>query len=293
MYNFKIAILILHYKNWTDTNDCVASCLKNLPKNYTIIVIDNDEKKNNQSLYPNIKIINTPTNLGFAGGLNCGINEVYDEYDYFLCLNNDLTLDEKSLDSFNAMIKREIVQKGRKIAVLNSPLYDTNNKSKVQAIYGQYNTWTGTTSHINNFSSWLNYSGTENYLVGANLLLNKSYLDKNGLLPDQYFLYYEELELCKEIKKCGWEIEIDIDNKMYHKEHGSVGLKSPIHHFYTTRNTLKYALKNNKLKFVFVLGYVCTLYLIGKLFKMRFEELKSSFAGFQAFVMNKEGKWKI
>ena len=139
MYNFKISILILHYKNWADTNDCIASCLKNLPKNYTIIVIDNDEIKNNQSNYSEIKIINTTTNLGFAGGLNFGIKELYDDYDYFLCLNNDLTLDEKTLDLFNVKIEKEIVQKGRKIAVLNSPLYDISNKSQIQAIVGQYN----------------------------------------------------------------------------------------------------------------------------------------------------------
>jgi GT2 family glycosyltransferase len=81
MINPKVFIIILHYKNWKDTNECLAS-LKNLNyDNFKTIVIDNDKE-----------------NRGFAGGNNLGIKQALEKgADYVLLLNNDTVVEPNFL----------------------------------------------------------------------------------------------------------------------------------------------------------------------------------------------------
>jgi GT2 family glycosyltransferase len=77
----RVFIIVLHYKNWKDTNECLKSLDKLDYDNFKTIVVDNDKK-----------------NPGFAGGMNIGIKKALrQKADYILLLNNDTIVDKKFL----------------------------------------------------------------------------------------------------------------------------------------------------------------------------------------------------
>jgi len=86
----RVFIIVLHYKNWKDTNECLKSLEKLDYDNCKIIVIDNDKN-----------------NPGFAGGMNIGIKKALKQKaDYVLLLNNDVIVSPNFL--------KELVKAGEK-----------------------------------------------------------------------------------------------------------------------------------------------------------------------------------
>lgn len=104
-----IGIIILHYNNVDDTNECIASIKKNIDtQSYIIVVVDN--KSPNQSgiqlkeQYKDdkkVKIILNDCNLGFSAGLNIGIDYLHSHYAtlFTILSNSDINVLEKKLFS--------------------------------------------------------------------------------------------------------------------------------------------------------------------------------------------------
>ncbi len=85
-------------------------------------------------------------------------------------------------------------------------------------------------------------------ILGAALMVSREVTRKAGLIPESYFLYYEELDWCERIKETGYELWYEPGTTVFHK--GSVtagGKESPIRVYYQTRNRLIFAKRNRKI----------------------------------------------
>lgn len=82
------------------------------------------------------------------------------------------------------------------------------------------------------------------YLHGAAMLLKKTIIDKLSLMPEEYFLYYEELDWCTYINREGYELWYDPACEIWHKDSSSTGKESPLKYYYLSRNRLLYAYRN-------------------------------------------------
>ena len=76
------------------------------------------------------------------------------------------------------------------------------------------------------------------------MLLKKTIIDKLSLMPEEYFLYYEELDWCTYINREGYELWYDPACEIWHKDSGSTGKESPLKYYYLSRNRLLYAYRN-------------------------------------------------
>ena len=76
------------------------------------------------------------------------------------------------------------------------------------------------------------------------MLLKKTIIDKLSLMPEEYFLYYEELDWCTYINREGYELWYDPACEIWHKESSSTGKESPLKYYYLSRNRLLYAYRN-------------------------------------------------
>jgi GT2 family glycosyltransferase len=285
MANIKITIIILHYKNWEDTLKCYQSCIDQNFKNYSLYIIDNDEDKDNFENRENYEkhILRPNKNLGYAGGLNFGMRNLIDTTDYFLCLNNDLELNIDTLDSFYNAISNEIDEN---VGLYSCPLYDYYNRNEIQAIGGNFNQLTGKTSHLKKIED----RSKIEYLVGAVMCINVEYIKKFDYISEDYFLYFEETDYCFQIVKNGWKIKLLENIKIFHKESGSVGKKSLISDYYTTRNVLYFTEKFYKLNILFVLPCIVILNILPKLFRLNFKRLKFASMGIYDYILRKKGK---
>lgn len=245
--NIYISIITVNYNGFEDTCQMIESLKQNLSNlSYEVIVVDNGSSKDEtidiQIKYQDVKCIRSETNLGFAGGNNLGISKSKGKY--ILLLNNDTYIEDNSFgilaDFLNTNPLVGAVSPKIKFADSDviqfagyTPLSPITLRNKLigfgETDSGQYNS-----PHSSPF------------LHGAAIMLRREVIEKAGLMPEIYFLYYEELDWCEQIKKHGYELWYIPQGLVYHKESRSVGQESPLRCYYMTRNRLLYAWRNRK-----------------------------------------------
>lgn len=263
MKDNKVYIVILNYNGWRDTLECLESVLRNQYDNYQIIVVDNASTNSSMEnmlswaggrlsatcdnlqledltkpeinkpiaydFYTDEQVLSAPllsdkklifiqssNNGGFAAGNNLAIKYIQqkNDYKYIWLLNNDTVIQPDSL--VNLVKYAEDSNAG----ITGSSLFYYHNPNMIQAYGGMVNKFFGTSSHILGSND---IYGKLDYIIGAAFLINKNVIDKIGLLPEEYFLYYEETDYCFNAKNNGFKLGIALDSIVYHKEGGSTG----------------------------------------------------------------------
>lgn len=196
---------------------------------------------------PPLILIQTGANLGFAGGNNVGIKYALakNDFEYIWLLNNDTVID---CDALAFMIKK--IEQDSKFGICGSTLLFYNSPDIVQALGGAtYNKWFGISHHVgggSHFNKNDNLVTDFDYIVGASMLVSKSFLLDIGFLSEDYFLYYEELDWAIRAKN-KYQLTYATESIVYHKEGATIEsnseYKSIIADYYSIRNRLRFAQK--------------------------------------------------
>ena len=221
------AILVLNWNSPDDTICCLESLLA-LSDNdlVTIIVCDNHSDDNSVDLitrwaslhFP--QILNNTTdqaqfilfqiesNSGYAAGNNVGLQYAVDHgFKYVWILNNDTVVAENALTTLVTCIEQH-----PEVACYGSTIADYSEPDRVQCAAGcQYNPLTTVRTEIYHDCdlSWVKQQEqnlTLDYVCGAAMFLSVDALRNIGLLNQQFFLYYEELDLAQRLKKAGYQL---------------------------------------------------------------------------------------
>ncbi len=99
---------------------------------------------------------------------------------------------------------------------------------------------------------------TTPYAHGAAMMVKREAIEKAGVMPECYFLYYEELDWSMMIRRAGYDIWYEPAWTIYHKESQATGQNSPLRTYYITRNRLMFVQRNNTN----TTRYLTYLYLI-------------------------------
>lgn len=194
-------------------------------------------------------LINVGANLGFAGGNNVALRYVLarGNFEYVWLLNNDTVV---TADALTYLVKR--MQEKHDIGMCGSTLVYYYQPNIVQVLGGAtYNKWLGLPKHIGAnqiFRQGIVYDCVAieqkmQYVVGASMLVRKQFLMDIGLMNEQYFLYFEELDWAVRAKG-RYSIGYAAKSIVYHKEGGSIGssqdskIRSWISDYYGIRNRL-------------------------------------------------------
>ena len=284
-----LSIITVNYNGLKATCELIDSIPFN--NDLEVIVVDNASEKDEASLisakYPQVKVIRSSQNLGFAGGNNLGIKAAQGKYLFFI--NNDTIFKE-----FNVQALIDRLESSPKIAVVcpkirfswgNHPIqfagYTPLSKITVrnQAIgfgeedHGQYDTAHSTP-----------------YAHGAAMLIKREALEKVGLMPECYFLYYEELDWSMMFTRAGFEIWYDPACTVYHKESQATGQNSPLRTYYIVRNRLLLVKRNwngvtKYLSYAYLLGVVGVRDILKYVLSGKWELLKASTNGLLADII--------
>ena len=79
---------------------------------------------------------------------------------------------------------------------------------------------------------------------GAAMLVSRAAIKAAGLMEEAYFLYYEELDWCDRIRKAGFEIALDADRAIWHRESVSTGIDSAFKTYWINRSRILYMRRN-------------------------------------------------
>ncbi len=225
----RVAIILVNYNGCQDTLECLRSLDKLTYPAFNVIVVDNASSDHSETMirqhYPTITVLQSGSNVGYAGGNNLGIRRALDQgADYIWLLNNDTVVDPEALSH---LVQR--MQQNPKIGMCGSTLLYYHQRDTVQVLGGAtYNKWLGISSHLGmNEPATLVHDSLEverqlAYIIGASLLVSRTFLETVGLMNEAYFLYFEEIDWATRAKG-RFTLGYAAQSIVYHKEGASVG----------------------------------------------------------------------
>ncbi|HUR26417.1 MAG TPA: glycosyltransferase family 2 protein [Candidatus Thermoplasmatota archaeon] len=206
-----MAILVLNWNGWKETAQCLQSLQKLDHQDCRIIVIDNGStdgsEKALRELFPQLTVLQTGSNLGFAGGMNQGIQHALSlPVDHIWLLNNDI---EVKLDCLSKML---LEMADPTVGAVGCVIHDLDSRLTLLA-------WGGGIQR-SRFShpTHLTRPGLPDYLTGASLLLRCSAARAVGLLDDRFFMYYEDFDYCLRLRASGYRLAVAPDATVWHRE---------------------------------------------------------------------------
>lgn len=281
-----VSIITVNFKQPEVTCELLRSLKSVEEKNFEVIVVENGSGDNSANIiqkeFPEIKLIKSEKNLGFAGGNNLGMKHACG--DYFLFVNNDTEIESGFIDE---MLKTFEIS-GNIGAV--SPKIVFNDPKDVIQYAGalSINPYTGRGKKIGNgeYDNGQYDEIRETELGhGAALMVPRRVVEIVGGMPELYFLYYEEHDWCENIKRAGFKLYYNGLAKIKHKESVSVGKSNPLKVYYMNRNRLIYCRRNSgslttKLSsFIFYFTFAFPKGLMSFLFRRKFLYLKAMIRG--------------
>lgn len=291
----KVGIIILHWNDYEHSSECVKSVKSLDYSNYQIYLVDNNSS--NDSLarlkreFDDINYIELKNNKGFAHGMNAGINTALREKsDFVFILNNDIVVQKKCLE---LLVRRAICSD--KNGIIVPMVYLGTNGKKIGSIGGYLNWKYGEArhfGHLENDNGQFTSKQVE-FAPGSALLVKANAINQTGLIPEDYFLYSEDVDWSLKIVSKGYNIITEPKAIVWHDESASSGSQSPLKIFYYTRNTLIFMKKYSKNKqwhrFIIFFSIKLIKLKIKFLLKGQFKLIAAMFYGILAFWHNEKG----
>ncbi len=273
----RVYIILVNWNGWRDTLECLESLLQLDYPDFRIVVCDNGsgddslnqirnwadnhtvslveyqrreaESGGRDDSNPLLTIISINENLGFAGGNNVGIRYgmARGDIDYYWLLNNDTVVKPDALTHLVGRMKEN-----PEIGICGSTICLYHNRSKIQALGGGYYChWLGLPWHYGRFTHWngtVDYQRAEarmNYVEGASMLVSRKFIEQIGLISEDYFLYFEEVDWAVRAKG-RFSLGYAPESIVYHKVGASIGTssnpakKSLTCDYYNIRNRIRF-----------------------------------------------------
>lgn len=244
-------------------SDLIEECLTSLRKvkskhKICVIVVDNhsidDTVRIIKQKFPEVILIRNKKNLGWSGGNNKGIAFALKKHaDYILLLNNDITIDKQCIDN---LVK--VMESDTTLGIVGPKIFRSGTNPRIISNAGNFFT-----------KDFFGYSrgggridnGKYNSVVKVDFVAGVAFakaavFEKVGFFDERYFLYFEDVDFCMRAKKMGYSFAFVPDAFEFHRESATIGLNSPTHIYYNTRNHL-----------LFVQEHFGTLELLKQLYK--------------------------
>ncbi|MBZ0189977.1 MAG: glycosyltransferase family 2 protein [Candidatus Obscuribacterales bacterium] len=295
-------ILILHWRGIEHTRACLQSLSGLSFVNYRVLLVDNgsdhSDGKTLKAEFCHIELLILQTNCGFSGGCNAGIEYCLEqEADLVWLLNNDATVSADTLsllvEAYEANPELEMPVK---IGAVSAAIVERDEKGSIVRRTGR-----GIIDILSakaKLKSPLSDAVVEcDWLSGSSLLLNAQAMREVGFFNDDYFLYFEDVELCVRLRQAGWRCLLVPQAEIEHLDGASTGddLKS-WRFYYSARNRLYFfsSYPNTAVKlfctariFVHFLRHGLTAPFKSKAKRL---QLKAEYRAVRDFLSGKTGK---
>ena len=296
-----IAVILVNWKKYNLTSNCIDSLNKSNYKNFKIILVDNEYSEKSlielKNQHKDIVVFKEKNNLGFAGGNNIGIRYALEnDYDYIMLLNNDTEVKENFI---LPLVER--IEKDHFLGAVQPLILNFSNKSIIWNAGGKLNKFLGLIStrlNNNKLNSSIVFDDYTDWISGCCILIKSEIVKKIGLLDEKFFTYYEDVDWSLRMKSLGYDLGFVKESIIYH--HGSSSSKnkknkegvisSKIHYFNIRNHILLLKKHKNLFNFfgiVFFQIIKTTSYIFYFLIKFRFNKLTMVLKGLKHGLNNK------
>lgn len=222
-----VAVVVVHWANVEDTIECLESLRAVDYPHLGVVLVDNgsrdlDPARARRSL-PGVRVIAAGRNLGFAGGNNLGIaRALADGADLILLLNNDTVVRPDLIRRLlPALDEPDVGIVGPVITYYDAP-------DRVWFGGGVYSRFLGYSYRARPLAPFAGRR-TVDFINGCALLAKREVFERAGLLWDDLFLYFEEVEFCRRVAGAGYRCVLVGDPLVRHKVSASAGRRGSDH----------------------------------------------------------------
>lgn len=241
MNEASIGVVIVNWNGWCNTLRSYESLAASDHRNWTLLVIDNASSDGSAPMIrkhlPNVILIESPTNLGFAGGCNLGISKVIEmNLDYVFLLNSDATVSSDCLS---------------RLVSASATLSDSAVLGSVVRFWpsGQLQYFGSRRSDRSGKPDWYTEAADSkllnceliktDFVFGAALFAPTKLFKKIGLFDERFFLNFEETDWCYRAAALGIPRYVVTRSLVHHQGSASLGQKhAPLQTYFLSRNRL-------------------------------------------------------
>ncbi|MCY3758671.1 MAG: glycosyltransferase family 2 protein [Acidobacteria bacterium] len=214
----RVSIVIVNYRSGRELASCLRSLVRNAgPLDYGVFVVNNDRPEDLSPLSdldtPRVHVVQNRSNRGFAAAANQGYRQ--SRGSFLLLLNPDVRVEAGALEILADTLERH-ADAGVVLPRLNSPdgslqhscrrFYTLATLLMRRAPFRHF--WPNHPSlrrHL--MADWDRRSLSEvDWGLGAAMLVRRAATESNALMDERFFLYFEDVDLCKSMWDRGWKV---------------------------------------------------------------------------------------
>jgi GT2 family glycosyltransferase len=214
-----VGIVVLNWNGRAYLSDCLASLSR---QSYTgpreIVLVDNGSDDGSaafvQGAFPEVKVIRSPTNVGFSAGNNLGARQL--ETDLLAFVNNDTRADERWLEELVAAVSQapDVASAGGRILSWDGMRVDFAGGGATLTGFGLQFGFGQPATEAEPERDML-------FACGGSMIVKRQLYWEVGGLDDDYFLFYEDVDLGWRFWLAGYRVRYAPRSVVYHRHHGS------------------------------------------------------------------------
>jgi GT2 family glycosyltransferase len=246
----RVFAILLNYQNPADTVRCLASLRRCVTRDLHPVIVDNGSRDGDvdrlaAAVGPAVPILANEVNVGYAAGNNIGIRYALErDADYVWILNPDTEVEPDTLQAM--MTTMSLRPDAGFVGSLN--VFGDSDPPVVQFAGGCIDWEAGAvTESIDRgkpVSSRPRRDAYEvDYVAGTSMLARRRVFDEIGLLPEHYFLYFEETDFQVTAAKQGWKSVLNPLARVWHYQGSAAHLPAPYYTYYYIRGRILFARK--------------------------------------------------
>lgn len=249
----KVAICICNYNKRDMIGQCLKAVAEQKYKDFDVYVCDNHSTddsvkvikkfiKENREI--NTKLLETPENLGGAGGFDTALRAALDtkeNYEYLMCVDNDCLLDENCVGTLAGFL-----DKNDDCGMAAAKIFFLDNPDLVQC-FGLDTSY----EECGTISPYFGKSAAEqtpevvysDAAPACALMIRTSLARKIGLLPEENYIYWDDTTWCYRVRQAGFKVANVASAQALHGLGQRAEVKNTFGTYYAWRNMIRYFLK--------------------------------------------------
>lgn len=256
------SVIIVNYNGLHFTRQCIESLYQyHLSNTIEVIVVDNNSSDGSQTelpkLFPQTTFILLQENKGFGPANNIGAKIANGTNLYFL--NNDTLFKSESIETLSAILSTQ-----KKYGVVGPKLLNEDNSFQLSfgeypSIYSEFSAKHNLIDYSLQFKEEMDFElpVEKEWVTGAALMIKKEIFENIGGFDEHYFMYFEDIDLCKSVNALGYTILYVPSVKLIHYGGKSYKRNNDKIVFEYRRSQLRYYDKyNSSFQRMFVRMYI-------------------------------------
>lgn len=241
-----IGIIVCNYNKKDYVMNCVQSLFNQTISDFDIYVVDNASTDGSaeaiSSKFGNkVNLLLNKENMGGSGGFNTGLREALKRnYEYLMCVDNDVIFDSCAVE-----LLRDFLTEHEDIGVVGSKAYFMDDPKRIWSFSADIDF-----DRYVQIDNYRNCTDADNvpeivyctYVPACAMMLRTSAVRKVGIMPEENFIYWDDMEWGYRFNKAGYKVAAYGKAKVWHKGGGRNG-GTTFNNYYLWRNRIQFFLK--------------------------------------------------